>query len=127
MLADDHPLVVAGLCALLAGRDEIEVVGTASDGAEATALCLAEAPDVLLMDLAMPGMDGIEATRRISAAGVGTRVVVLSAFAQRERIESALEAGAVGFVAKDEDPEELFARIRGAGAGSPASAGTSSR
>jgi DNA-binding NarL/FixJ family response regulator len=116
-LADDHAVVRAGLAELLAGHEEFEVVGTASDGAEAVELVGREQPDVVLMDLSMPTLDGIEATRRIAGSGAPTRVVVLTSFSDRQRILGALDAGAIGYLLKDAEPQELFRAVRAAAAG----------
>jgi DNA-binding NarL/FixJ family response regulator len=95
----------------------VELVGSAGDGQEAIELCAAHEPDVALMDLEMPVLDGIEATAQITSANPETRVVVLTAFADRERILRALDAGAVGYVLKDAAPEELEKAIRAAAEG----------
>jgi DNA-binding NarL/FixJ family response regulator len=117
LIADDHLVVRTGLEQLLSGAGDLEVVGTAADGGEAAELAAAESPDVVLMDLSMPGTDGIEATRRIHAHRPETRVVVLTSFSDRERILDALDAGAVGYLLKDAEPEELIRGIRAAAAG----------
>jgi DNA-binding NarL/FixJ family response regulator len=117
LVADDHPLLRAGIGELLAAAEGIEVVAAAADGAEALALALSERPDVVLMDLEMPGMDGITATRRIRAELPQTQVVALTSFADRERILGALDAGAAGYLLKDAEPDELLRGIRAAAAG----------
>jgi DNA-binding NarL/FixJ family response regulator len=117
LLAEDHPVVRAGLAELLGGTDDIEVVASAADGEEAVALVADVAPDVVLMDVSMPGMDGIEATRRIAAAGSGTHVVMLTSFSDRKNILAALDAGAAGFLLKDAEPDEIFRGIRAAAKG----------
>lgn len=126
-IADDHALVRAGLEELLMGDAEIEVVATASGGAEAVELVQREQPDVILMDLSMPEVDGVEATRRIVASQTSTRVVVLTSFAERDRVLAALDAGALGYLLKDIEPEELRRAIRAAARGesplSPKAAG----
>jgi DNA-binding NarL/FixJ family response regulator len=111
-LVDDHAVVRRGLSDLLAGVEDIEVVGTAADGEEAVALVGETAPDVVLMDLQMPGTDGVEATRRIVEAGTGTQVLVLTSFSDSERIIAALDAGAVGYLLKDAEPDEVLEGIR---------------
>jgi DNA-binding NarL/FixJ family response regulator len=116
-IVDDHAVVRSGLEQLLNAEDDIEVVGTADDGAAAHDLLRAAAPDVFLMDLSMPGVDGIEATRRIVADSPGTHVVVLTSFADRPRILDALAAGAVGYLLKDADPAEVASAVRAAAAG----------
>jgi DNA-binding NarL/FixJ family response regulator len=116
-IADDHAVVRGGLEQLLAAEDDIDVVGTATDGAEAHALATTLAPDVFLMDLSMPRVDGVEATRRIAADLPDVHVVVLTSFVDQERIMSALEAGAVGYILKDAAPTEVTAAVRAAAAG----------
>src|SRR3954463_14410924 len=96
LLADDHAVVRTGLERLIGAADDLEVVGAASDGAEAIELAERHSPDVVLMDLEMPRVDGIEATRRIAGADGGPHVVVLTSFSDRDRILDALDAGAVG-------------------------------
>lgn len=117
LVADDHSVVRAGLERLAATFDGVELVGAAADGAEAVRLCAETAPDVVLMDLDMPQLDGIEATRRIASESPGSQVVILTSFSDRERILRALDAGAVGYVLKDAAPEELAGAIRAAARG----------
>ena len=117
LLAEDHSLVRAGLADLLGNVSDFEVVGAAADGAEAIALATERRPDVVLMDLLMPGVDGIEATRRIVGATPGVQVVVLTSFSDRARIIEALDAGAVGYLLKDAEPDELFRGVRAAARG----------
>jgi len=118
VLAEDHPVVRVGLERLLAGEDDIEIVGTAQDGAEAVELVQALDCDVVLMDLSMPVMDGIEATRRIVSAHDGAvRVVVLTSFSAREDVIAAIDAGASGYLLKDAEPRELLAGVRAAARG----------
>ncbi len=117
LLAEDHPVVRVGLIALLGAAPGIDVVGAAADGEEAVALATRERPDIVLMDLCMPGLDGIEATRRIVASTPATRVVVLTSMADRERIFGALDAGAVGYLLKDAEPDELLRALRAAARG----------
>jgi DNA-binding NarL/FixJ family response regulator len=117
LLAEDHGLVRAGLERLLATAADIEVVGSASDGAEAVELVAETAPDVVLMDLSMPNVDGIEATRQIVAASSEVQVVVLTSVTDRERILAALDAGAIGYLLKDCGPDELIGGIRSAAQG----------
>jgi len=117
LLAEDHALVRAGLEQLLENAEGIKVVGAAADGAEAVALAAEARPDVVLMDLSMPRLDGTEATRRIVAAQPGVRVVVLTSFSDRQRILDALDAGAVGYLLKDAEPDELVRGVRAASRG----------
>jgi DNA-binding NarL/FixJ family response regulator len=117
LLADDHAVVRAGLEELLRTTEGIDVVGAAADGAEAVRMAAEQAPDVVLMDLEMPGVDGIEATRRLLAGASHAAVVILTSFSDRERILQALDAGAVGYVLKDAEPHELVAAIRAAARG----------
>jgi DNA-binding NarL/FixJ family response regulator len=117
LIVEDHALVRAGLEELLSGAEDIDVVGVAGDGAEAIELAAAEEPDVVLMDLSMPVVDGIEATRRIRATQQKARVVVLTSFSDQRRILEALDAGAIGYLLKDAEPDELFRGVRAAAAG----------
>jgi len=114
LLADDQPLVRAGLRTLLDSCDDIRVVGEAASGAEAVERTRATRPEVVLMDIRMPGLDGLEATRRIVAdqALARVRVVVLTTFDLDEYVYEALRAGASGFLAKDVDPAELRHAVR---------------
>jgi DNA-binding NarL/FixJ family response regulator len=116
-IADDHAVVRRGLEELLRREADIEVVGTAADGREACELAERTTPDVILMDLSMPLMDGIEATRSIVASTPTVHVIVLTSFADRSRILAALDAGATGYLLKDADPAEVAAAIRAAVAG----------
>jgi DNA-binding NarL/FixJ family response regulator len=117
LAADDHPLARAGLEQLLGALDGVTLVGTAAGGAEAVRLTVEREPDVVLMDLEMPGMDGIEATRELLALRPGTAVVVLTSFSDRERIVAALDAGALGYLLKDVQPDELARAIVAAAGG----------
>jgi DNA-binding NarL/FixJ family response regulator len=117
LIAEDHALVRAGLSELLANRDDVEVVGEAANGEEAVARAVELRPDVVLMDLSMPEVDGIEATRRISAEVPDANVVVLTSFSDRERILQALDAGAVGYLLKDLEPDELHRGVQAAARG----------
>ncbi len=112
VLADDQALVRGGFRMILDARDDIEVVGEAADGAEAVELVTRLAPDVVLMDVRMPGVGGIEATRRIVASGSATRVVMVTTYDLDEYVFSALDAGASGFMLKDIRPEELADAVR---------------
>lgn len=117
LLADDHQLVRAGLEQLLAAAADMDVVATAADGAEAVRLAEATDPDVVLMDLVMPEMGGVEATRRIVERCPGAAVVVLTSFSDQERILDALDAGAIGYLLKDVEPAQLLAGVRSAARG----------
>jgi DNA-binding NarL/FixJ family response regulator len=117
VVADDHAVVRGGLDQLLATAEGIELVGSAADGAEAVALVAELRPDVVLMDLSMPDVDGIEATRQITAAGSPSRVVVLTSLADDRHIADALQAGAIGYVLKHAEPDDLIGAIRSAAAG----------
>ena len=117
VLADDHRLVRDGLEKLLSATPDLQVVGTAADGAEAVALVESTRPDVVLMDLVMPGMDGVEATRQIANSCPEVQVVVLTSFSDRERILDALHAGAIGYLLKDVDPADLLRGIQVAARG----------
>jgi DNA-binding NarL/FixJ family response regulator len=117
LIADDHKVVRSGLEQLMATFDDIELVGSAADGAEALQLCQAAVPDVVVIDLEMPVMDGIEATRRIKAALPGTIVVVFTSFSDRRRIIEALDAGAIGYLLKDAEPQDLHRGIQAAARG----------
>jgi DNA-binding NarL/FixJ family response regulator len=114
LLADDQALVRAGFRALLDAQDDIEVVGEASDGEEALRLACARTPDVLLMDIRMPGVDGLAATRAIAQDErlAGVRVVILTTFDLDEHVYEALAGGASGFLVKDTEPAELIAGVR---------------
>ncbi|MGI8751022.1 MAG: response regulator [Acidimicrobiales bacterium] len=114
VIADDQHLVRAGFQMILAAQPDIVVVGQATTGSEAVAVTNAEQPDVVLMDIRMPVMDGIEATRRIAASqsGLTTRVLILTTFDLDEYVYDALKAGASGFLLKDVPPEQLAAAVR---------------
>ncbi len=117
LLVDDHAMVRAGLAALLGATDDLRVVGQAHDGAEAVELAAVFRPDVVLMDLSMPVMDGVEATRRVLAAEPATKVVVLTSFSDAAKVTDALAAGAIGYLLKDCEPEQLLAGVRAAADG----------
>jgi len=112
VVADDHEVVRAGFAALLDTQPDFTVLGTACDGAEAVRTCQERCPDVVLMDIRMPGMDGIEATRLLSSTGSGPRVLVLTTFDLDEYVYDALRAGASGFLLKDVTAERLFDAVR---------------
>ncbi|MFP5415474.1 MAG: response regulator [Actinomycetes bacterium] len=117
VVADDQALVRGGFRVLVDSDPELQVVGEAADGLQAVERVLAERPDVVLMDIRMPVMDGLEATRRIVESGVGTRVLVLTTFELDEYVFGALRLGASGFLLKDTPPADLLAGIRTVAAG----------
>ena len=112
VVADDQALVRGGFRVLVDSADDLAVVGEAADGAEAVELVVREHPDVVLMDIRMPTMDGLEATRRIVASPSATRVLVLTTFDLDEYVYAALKAGASGFLLKDTPPNDLLSGIR---------------
>lgn len=117
VIADDHRLVRAGLVNLFDSSSDICVVGEAGNGVEAVDVVTAAQPDVVLMDLSMPVLDGVDATRELVAAWPETKIVVLTSFADRQRVSDAIRAGAIGYLLKDCAPEELLAAVRMAAAG----------
>jgi DNA-binding NarL/FixJ family response regulator len=114
VLVDDHAMIRAGLEQLLAGTDDIEVIGHAENGEEAIGVVQSTQPDVVLMDLQMPGVDGVTAIRRIKALELDKEIdiLVLTSFHDSERIVGALDAGAVGYLLKDADPDDVLRGIR---------------
>ncbi len=117
LLVDDHAVVRSGLSAFLSIYDELELAGEARDGAEAVRLCKQVHPDVVLMDLVMPEMDGATATRQIRQACPHTQVIVLTSFREDELVQGALQAGAIGYLLKNVAADELARAIRAAAAG----------
>jgi DNA-binding NarL/FixJ family response regulator len=117
VVVDDQEVVRAGFAALLATQPDFAVVGSAADGAEAVRVCRQHAVDVVLMDVRMPVMDGIEATRRILGAAAGTRIIILTTFDLDEHVYDALSAGASGFLLKEVTAERLFDAVRVVAAG----------
>lgn len=111
VLVDDHAVLRSGLEQLLSGEPDLEVVGTAADGSAALEEVRRTRPDVVLMDLQMPGTDGVSATRQIVAEG-GPDVLVLTSFSDADRIVAALDAGAVGYLLKDADPDDIIEGVR---------------
>jgi DNA-binding NarL/FixJ family response regulator len=112
VLVDDHAVVRSGLAQLLGGADDIEVVGQAGDGLEAVQLVRSTRPDVVVMDLQMPRMDGVEATKVILQEDPSVEIVVLTSFSDSARIVAALDAGAVGYLLKDADPDDVLEGVR---------------
>jgi NarL family two-component system response regulator LiaR len=119
LIVDDHSVVRSGLSAFLLAFEDLEQVGEAANGEEAVRLCAKMKPDVILMDLQMPVMDGVTATRAIREGCPDTQVIALTSFGERERVQAALKAGAVGYLLKDTSAEELVAAIRNAATGQP--------
>ncbi|MBT9256556.1 response regulator transcription factor [Phycicoccus sp. MAQZ13P-2] len=117
LVADDHQLVRAGVRTLLDAEPDITVVAEARDGAEAVESAVGTEPDVVLMDLSMPVLDGVEGTRGVLAALPATRVLVLTSFSDRDRVREVLAAGAIGYVLKDSEPADLVAAVRAAAQG----------
>jgi len=111
LIADDHAIVRKGIRALLSTEQDVEIVGEAGDGAEAVALAKTLVPDVVLMDLVMPKMDGIEATRQITSQLQGVKILVLTSFAADDKVFPAIKAGALGYLLKDSGPDELVQAI----------------
>lgn len=116
-IVDDHAVVRQGIRAFLQALPDMEVVGEAENGAQAVALALQTAPDVVLMDLVMPDMDGVEATRRVKSASPRTQVVIFTSYYRDEYIFPAIRAGALSYILKDADPAELAEAIRKAAHG----------
>jgi NarL family two-component system response regulator LiaR len=119
MIVDEHPMVRRGLASFLSTTPDLELVAEARDGEEAVMYCDKEHPDVVLMDLMMPRMNGIEATKAIKARSPEVQVIALTSFAEKELIQDALQAGAVSYLLKDVSSEELARAIRAAYDGKP--------
>ena len=117
LVVDDHGIVRKGICALLAQVADMQVIGEASDGEAAVAQADALKPDVILMDLVMPKMDGVEAIRQILARQPETRIIALTSFVADDKVFPSIKAGARGYLLKDSEPEELIATIRRVHAG----------
>lgn len=117
LVVDDHHLVRAGLISLLDAAPGIQVAGEAADGQQALEVAAATTPDVVLMDLSMPGMDGVAATRLLLAEQPRARVVALTSFSDRQRVTDILAAGAIGYLLKDSRPDDLLAAVRAAADG----------
>ena len=112
VVVDDHAVVRTGLVQLLGGAPDIEVVGEAADGAEAVAVVAERTPDLVLMDLQMPRVDGVTATRMLRERAPGCEVLVLTSYSDGDRIVAALDAGAVGYLLKDADPDDILEGVR---------------
>ena len=119
LLADDHAVVRSGLAAFLLAFDDLELVGGAASGEEAVRLCRRMQPDVVLMDLVMPGMDGVAATRAIRERCPQIQVIALTSFREEQLVQGALQAGAIGYLLKNVSADELANAIRAAHAGRP--------
>lgn len=119
MLVDDHAVVRSGLSTFMMTCDDMELVGEASSGEQALSLCTNTKPDVVLMDLVMPGMDGATATRKIKEHCPEIQVIALTSFKEQDLVQGALQAGAIGYLLKDVSAEELANAIRAAYAGKP--------
>ena len=119
VLVDDDPLVRAGLRMILGGAPDIDVIAEASDGQDAVDVVLREAPDVVLMDIRMPRMDGLAATRRLLDRGTPARIIVLTTFDTDDMVVTALSYGAAGFLLKDTSPADLVDAVRRVAAGQP--------
>lgn len=119
LLVDDHAVVRSGLAGFLLAFDDLKLVGEAASGEEAVSLCRQAQPDVVLMDLMMPGMDGAEATRAIRERCPDIKVIVLTSFQEEELVQRALQAGAISYLLKNVSVDELAAAIRAAVAGRP--------
>ena len=117
VIADDHRVVRVGLEQLLATFDDVELAGSADGGEAAVELATAAKPDVLLLDLSMPDLGGIEVTKRVVTASPDTKIVVFTSFGDREQIVRALDAGAIGYLLKDAEPEEIHHAIQAAARG----------
>jgi DNA-binding NarL/FixJ family response regulator len=112
LIVDDHPVVRKGLSAFLANERDLQVIGAAADGEEALRIAETDQPDLVLMDLSMPGIGGIETTRRLVEKHPEVRVLMLTSFGGHERMVEALKAGAVGYVVKDTAPAEMLRALR---------------
>lgn len=117
LVVDDHRVVLAGLAKVIEAAEDMQVVGLASDGEVAAELAARTLPDVVMMDLSMPRVDGVAATRRVLALSPDSHVLVLTSFSDRERIVDAFQAGAVGYMLKDSEPDDLLKALRAAARG----------
>ncbi len=119
MLVDDHAVVRSGLSAFLLAFDDLELVGEAGSGEEAISKCEQIKPDVVLMDMVMPGMDGVATTQAVRDKHPNIQVIVLTSFGEKENVQAAMKAGAIGYLLKDASAEELVVAIRNAAVGQP--------
>lgn len=117
LIVDDHPMVRQGLAGIFAGVVDIDVVDAVADGAQAAEAALTGHADIVLMDLSMPGMDGVEATKEVLTRCPDVRVVMLTSFAEQARVLAALDAGAIGYLLKDTEPDDLIRAVREAATG----------
>ena len=117
LIADDHSVVRSGLAAILGRKRDFQVVGEARDGGEAVAMAKALRPDVVIMDLMMPRMDGVEATRQICEADLDVKILILTSYAASADVSRAIDAGASGAIVKDADDEDLIGAIKAVAAG----------
>jgi DNA-binding NarL/FixJ family response regulator len=117
VIADDHRVVRVGLEQLLETFDDVTLIGVVDGGEAAVRTVRSERPDVLLLDLSMPDLDGVDVTRQVAEASPETRVVVFTSFSDRDRIVKAIDAGAIGYLLKDAEPDEIHAAIRAAARG----------
>jgi NarL family two-component system response regulator LiaR len=119
MLVDDHPIVRSGLVNMLLAFDDLVLVGEASSGSKALALCQQELPDVILMDMVMPGMDGLETTRKVLEQYPSVKIIILTSFTKDTMVQDALEAGATSYLLKDSSIDQLAEAIQSAYTGQP--------
>ncbi len=119
MLVDDHPIVRSGLATMLLAFDDLELVGEASSGDKALVLWQQELPDVILMDMVMPGMDGLETTRKVLEQYPSVKIIILTSFTKDTMVQDALEAGATSYLLKDSSIDQLAEAIRAANTGQP--------
>jgi NarL family two-component system response regulator LiaR len=119
MIVDDHPIVRSGLASMLLAFDDLELVSEASSGDKALALCQQELPDVILMDMVMPGMDGLETTQKVLEQYPSVKIIILTSFTKDTMVQDALEAGATSYLVKDSSIDQLAEAIRAAYTGQP--------
>ena len=119
MIVDDHPIVRSGLATMLVAFDDLELVGEASSGSKALALCQQELPDVILTDMVMPGMDGLETTRKVLEQYPSVKIIILTSFTKDTMVQDALQAGATSYLLKDSSIDQLAEAIRAAYTGQP--------